>query len=262
LDIKINSSIIDIEGKKKCKECERIKDLDEFVKRDRNTYRNVCKECSNLKRRKKSLGLSNVKEGYKCCAKCHEELPLDSFNKRIKREKYTYFSYCKTCEHEYDQNKYNHICEQCGTAYNSGKKKSKICKQCQDIKFTGETNPMYGIRRFGKNNPNYNLDKSDDEREQGRYIEGYEIWRKAVYKRDNYTCQCCRDSKGGNLNAHHLDGYNWCKEKRVDVNNGVTLCVDCHKEFHYIYNFGNNTYRQFEEFKLHKIKSYLISTAM
>jgi len=53
LDIKINSSIIDIEGKKKCKECERIKDLDEFVKRDRNTYRNVCKECSNLKRRKK-----------------------------------------------------------------------------------------------------------------------------------------------------------------------------------------------------------------
>ena len=22
----------------------------------------------------------------------------------------------------------------------------------------------------------------------------------------NYTCQCCRDSKGGNVNAHHLDG--------------------------------------------------------
>jgi len=70
-------------------------------------------------------------------------------------------------------------------------------------------------------------------------VTGYSEWRLKVYQRDNYTCQCCGDDSGGNLNAHHLDGYNWCKEKRINVNNGITLCDKCHTKdkdsFHNIY---------------------------
>ena len=99
-----------------------------------------------------------------------------------------------------------------------------------------------------ENNPNYIEGLSEDYRIRYRIIEGYNTWRRKVYEKDNYTCQCCGDDKGGNLNAHHLEGYNSNKDKRIDVNNGITLCEKCHKKFHDKYGRGNNTKKQFEEF--------------
>ena len=110
-----------------------------------------------------------------------------------------------------------------------------------------------GIKlKSGENHPNWNPDITDEEREKGRFMEGYSEWVKAVYKKDNYTCVCCGDNKGGNLNAHHLNSYNHDKEHRIDINNGVTLCKNCHKEFHKIYGYGNNTIAQFREFLYNK----------
>jgi len=79
-----------------------------------------------------------------------------------------------------------------------------------------------------------------------RFSEEYELWRQEVYERDDYTCQYCGEY-GGKLNVHHLDGYHWCIEKRVDVDNGITLCKNCHNEFHHIYGRNNNTREQFIE---------------
>lgn len=100
----------------------------------------------------------------------------------------------------------------------------------------------------GKNHPMYDLTISKEKREIRRNFDGYAYWRREVYKKDNYTCQICGDNKGGNLNAHHIDGYNWCKERRTDIDNGVTLCDICHNTFHKIYGFGNNTKEQYNEF--------------
>ena len=113
---------------------------------------------------------------------------------------------------------------------------------------------------LGENNPNYNFDLSKEEREQKRLIVGkinYDHWRNYVLNRDNYTCKCCGDNKGGNLNVHHLNGWNWDKEHRLDVDNGITLCKKCHKEFHSEYGKGNNTEQQFEYFLKNK-KEHLI----
>ena len=68
---------------------------------------------------------------------------------------------------------------------------------------------------------------------------------KKVLKRDSYECQCCH--KSDNLEVHHLDGYNWCIEKRTDDTNGITLCKNCHANFHIKYGRGNNTKEQYEE---------------
>lgn len=103
----------------------------------------------------------------------------------------------------------------------------------------------------GKNHPNYNPNKTDEERLLKRYVLGKHTmdgFRKAVYKRDEYTCQLC-GQVGGSLNAHHLDGWNWAKDKRFDVDNGVTLCEGCHMSFHNKYGKGHNTKEQFKEFK-------------
>lgn len=249
-----------------CKLCNEEKTTSEMVK-DKNKpngVRTICKKCENLRRRKTPIK-PIPKQGYKYCAKCNNELPIDEFNIRNINGVSKPFSYCKTCERNVNNNRYNHICQNCGKKHTSGAKETKYCKSCWNIKFseigtanlkehnarqTGENNYFYGSCRKGVENPNYNPQKTDEEREKGRIIEGYKDWIKAVYERDKYTCQICGDNKGGNLNAHHLDGYNWCKEKRTDINNGVTLCGKCHTCFHDTYGYGKNTKEQFDRFKI------------
>lgn len=72
--------------------------------------------------------------------------------------------------------------------------------------------------------------KKGKTREERRTPEYYR-WRKSVFKRDNYTCQICGQI-GGELNAHHIEFFSKNLEKRIDINNGITLCIDCHKKIH------------------------------
>jgi hypothetical protein len=60
-------------------------------------------------------------------------------------------------------------------------------------------------------------------------------WRKEVLKRDNYKCAHCGSKE--NIQAHHIIEWSELEETRTDVDNGITLCVDCHAERHE--NIGN-----------------------
>jgi ribosomal protein L34E len=66
---------------------------------------------------------------------------------------------------------------------------------------------------------------------QQRHTPKYVVWRTAVFERDNYTCQDC-GQRGGELNAHHLQGFKKFSKLRHKVENGVTLCKECHKKRH------------------------------
>ena len=111
----------------------------------------------------------------------------------------------------------------------------------------------YRRNHSGENSHWYKLDLTDEERKQSRNIEGYKEWTDEIKKQANWTCEVC-GKHGGNMNAHHLDGYNWCKEKRTDIGNGVCLCEQCHREFHKIYGQGDNIKKQYIEFKENKNK--------
>lgn len=120
----------------------------------------------------------------------------------------------------------------------------EILTRKKSTSLKGAQNPMYGKR--AELHPGWNPSITREERIRGRkYIE-YTLWRQKVYGRDAHTCKCCGvKGNGKNLVAHHLDGYNWCLDKRLDTDNGVTLCKDCHEEFHDTYGRGNNTTHQF-----------------
>lgn len=57
----------------------------------------------------------------------------------------------------------------------------------------------------------------------------YKLWREAVFKRDNWTCIWC-GQKTHNLNADHIKPFAYFPELRFAIDNGRTLCVDCHKK--------------------------------
>lgn len=59
----------------------------------------------------------------------------------------------------------------------------------------------------------------------------YKEWRDAVFARDNFTCQHCK-KQGGKLNAHHIKPFKDYPELRLDIDNGITLCYDCHCAVH------------------------------
>ncbi len=69
---------------------------------------------------------------------------------------------------------------------------------------------------------------------------------KVLYKR-----MCVASALTGaktNLVCHHLEGWNWCSERRHDLTNGVLISRDVHDQFHKKYHFGDNTEAQFAEF--------------
>jgi len=60
-----------------------------------------------------------------------------------------------------------------------------------------------------------------------RNSKAYQDWRKAVYERDEYTCQEC-GVRGGILNVDHIKSFANHPALRLNIDNGRTLCLECH----------------------------------
>lgn len=54
-------------------------------------------------------------------------------------------------------------------------------------------------------------------------------WRKAVFERDDYTCQVC-GIRGAYLHADHIKPFYLFPELRFELLNGRTLCAPCHRK--------------------------------
>lgn len=62
-----------------------------------------------------------------------------------------------------------------------------------------------------------------------RHSKEYSLWRNSVLEKDNYTCQMCF-KRGGKLQADHIKPFALYPELRFAIDNGRTLCVECHRK--------------------------------
>lgn len=77
-----------------------------------------------------------------------------------------------------------------------------------------------GISKENKNERNFNSTTFE-----------YKNWRRKVFERDYYTCIWC-GYKGDKIHADHIKEYKKYPELRLNVDNGRTLCIPCHKLRH------------------------------
>ena len=61
--------------------------------------------------------------------------------------------------------------------------------------------------------------------------------RKEIMKRDNFECKLCGKKEG--LQCHHVHSLDVNWEMRLDNNNIITVCKDCHSNIH------NNKYSEY-----------------
>lgn len=92
----------------------------------------------------------------------------------------------------------------------------------------GKRNPKGSLAKMGENNPNWRGGTSP-ENKRIRMSAQFKIWRTAVFERDDYTCQHC-GVRGGELHPDHIKQFAYYPELRFDINNGRTLCADCHRK--------------------------------
>jgi transposase len=81
----------------------------------------------------------------------------------------------------------------------------------------------------GANNPNWKGAQITDEVRQRRSYDA-KIWREACLKRDGFECTSCGATE--KLHVHHILEFADYPERRLDINNGKTVCVFCHEKIH------------------------------
>ena len=219
-------------GKRKyiCKYCDK-----EFIdhKYNHSRPRKYCsKECMN----KAMVGVK--KEGkwsYHICEHCGVEFERPKCKKKPNK-------YCsRQCHFDAKKKKAapeERTCVVCGKVYKRYRfeRKLKYCSQeCRRADGWGS-----------KSNQPFPQDV--------RLHRFYDQWRKAVYKRDNYTCQECGYNRKAGANygkrrcfhAHHIKSFaEIIEEYGIDnltdaleckelwsIDNGKTLCKSCHMKLH------------------------------
>lgn len=131
-------------------------------------------------------------------------------------------------------------CKECGTLITKETKisiqqwtRKKFCSQpCQwrGKDMSGFVPPLKGKKNPACTGSKHHLWRGGitKEHDKIRRLAQYKEWRKAVFERDDYTCQGC-GVRGGDLQADHIKPFAWFPALRFELSNGRTLCVPCHR---------------------------------
>lgn len=128
------------------------------------------------------------------------------------------------------------ICVDCSIAVYRGKSRCRPCavlfryptvfNTCK----CGQQIQKYSIKCLTCHNKDQDLGKSTERTKFQNSKEWKEV-RTNAFIRDDFQCQICY-VYGVFLNAHHLKKYHTHPELRLDVDNLLTVCEECHYEIH------------------------------
>lgn len=138
----------------------------------------------------------------KYCLWCHKLLKLNN-NRDIERKKFCSFSHRQLWRYKHEKWDMKEV-SKCGNTPEANAKKILI----------------------GSKNGRWIEDRS-----QVKFRPRHEMtfWKKAIYQRDDYICQIC-GKRGGKLQVDHIKPYSLYPNLRWKIENGRTLCIDCHKQ--------------------------------
>lgn len=141
------------------------------------------------------------------CIKCGKRFQFHTSSKK----------YCPKCA---PPGMYYKRCPICKIEYSTIQKRQRYCsRECYNI--------AVSIRQKGEKSHRWRGGLTNPDRIQRNSME-YADWRKAVFARDDFTCQLCFE-RGGKLAAHHIREYAKHKDLRTHLGNGITLCWPCHR---------------------------------
>jgi 5-methylcytosine-specific restriction endonuclease McrA len=102
------------------------------------------------------------------------------------------------------------------------------CRWNKGLKMPIEYRMKLSKLRQGDKHPNWKGGISNANQRIRKGIE-YRLWREAVFERDDYTCIWC-GSRGVYLEADHIKPFCDYPELRFALDNGRTLCKECHSK--------------------------------
>jgi hypothetical protein len=235
-----------MENFKKCKKCEQNKNVYEFHTTKSN-YQSICKGCKAEYDKTRSI---EKNDELKIKSKIYRSNLTKEQKNKINKAKKHVFVNCHVCNLELNKRKdslksWSGMCTYCSrkeissrpemkehykqNGLNFIEKYGKIPSPAIENRPRGDKHHNWGVSRKGKDSFNWRGGITP-ENERIRHSKEYKEWRLHVFERDNFACVNCGDNKGGNLNADHIQPFSLFPELRLDINNGRTLCIDCHKE--------------------------------
>lgn len=217
-----------------CPKCGETKPTSAFSRSSatKHGFQSRCKECKKAEAR---AGYAKNIEHYRTY---HREK-----NRRRYQESATVEVECVDCGKRWGKrvkslNDWQGHCGSCATklsAQTPGMSEAKAERARRQLEAWGGRIPNskpWGVGRpiAGHHHPRWKggvTEESQRERSSARSVE----WRRAVFARDDYTCQEC-GQRGYKLNAHHIKGWADYPNLRFELSNGVTLCKSCHERIH------------------------------
>lgn len=237
-----------------CKECEEY-----FLSYPNIKNKRVCcsRECAAKQKSKNFSGINSPRwkgKEYRCtdcgnlcdneskrCRQCYFNHVNKNIIPRKRKNKEKIIRVCETCKKEYivkrkireQSSRYcSNVC-----FLNRGKDLTKksyqpktFCLDCNKQlknRYAKYCRSCFGKHQSQENHPNWK-DNATVKQRGMRWTYEYRIWRQSVLKRDKYHCQMPQCNKDYNLQVHHIETMKKSPDMIYNINNGITLCKDCH----------------------------------